>query len=172
LEFKAIDHAPEATLSRALRCGAVDHGLLRQRDTFFAAANGRLKLREETPGHAHLIQYMRPDSAEAKVSRYRLVEVGSPETMRAALSEALGVRCVVTKLRRLLLVDHIRIHLDTVDDLGSFVEVEAVVPAGGRPEDEASRVRELRERLGVSLPDLVQEAYADLLAGHRASASS
>lgn len=162
VEFKARDPAPEETLRRALALGAADNGVLRQRDTFFATSRGRLKLREQTPGGAQLIQYERPDRAADKVSVYRLVDVPDPAALREALAAALGIRATVTKARRLLLLDHVRIHLDAVDGLGSFVEVEAVVPPGGRPEDEEARVAEIRHRLGAT--DLIDVAYADLLA--------
>ena len=60
VELKARDPDPEATLARALRAGATDHGVIRQRDTYFAVPQGRLKLREEEPGGARLISYRRP----------------------------------------------------------------------------------------------------------------
>src|ERR671921_2716196 len=72
VELKARDPDPARTLERALAAGAQDRGLLRQRDTYFAVAHGRLKLREEEPGGATLIAYERPDAASARVSHYRL----------------------------------------------------------------------------------------------------
>jgi adenylate cyclase class 2 len=44
VELKAHDPDPAGTLARSLAAGAEDRGLLRQRDTYFAVAHGRLKL--------------------------------------------------------------------------------------------------------------------------------
>ena len=126
VELKARDPDPEATLARALRAGATDHGVIRQRDTYFAVPQGRLKLREEEPGGARLISYRRPDAADERVSDYRLVPVPDPDGLRAALAETCGVRVEVVKRRRLLLWERVRIHLDEVEGLGSFLELEAV----------------------------------------------
>ena len=79
VELKAHDPDPARTLERALKAGARDAGLLRQRDTYFTVASGRLKLRVEEPGGATLIAYDRPDAASARVSSYRLVPVQDAE---------------------------------------------------------------------------------------------
>ena len=103
-------------------------GVLVQRDTYFRVPEGRLKLREESPGGAALIQYARDDRPEARESRYRITPVEDPETLRRSLDEALGTLVVVDKERRLLLWEGVRIHLDTVRGLGSFLELEGVAP--------------------------------------------
>src|SRR5918992_1123676 len=131
VELKAHDDDPGRTLERALAAGAQDRGLLRQRDTYFAVPRGRLKLREEEPGGATLISYERPDEASERVSDYRLVPVPDPDALRAALTDANGVLTVVYKRRRLLIWDDtVRIHLDGVSGLGTFIELEAVANAG------------------------------------------
>src|SRR5215210_3463673 len=126
VELKAHDPDPARTLERALAAGAEDRGLLRQRDTYFAVARGRLKLREEEPGGATLIAYERPDDASERVSSYRLVPVPEPEPLRAALAAASGVSVVVVNRRRLLRWETVRIQLDDVEGLGAFLELEAV----------------------------------------------
>ena len=110
--------------------------------------DGRLKLREEEPGEAHLIAYARPDAAEVRVSSYRVVPVPT-RGMRAALAETLGVDVVVEKRRRLLLWETVRIHLDEVEGLGAFLELEAVAPAESDLSRERAQVARLREELGI-----------------------
>ena len=67
VELKAVDPDPAHTLSLALALGASDEGVIVQRDTYFRVASGRLKLREEEPGEAHLIAYSRPDDPAVRV---------------------------------------------------------------------------------------------------------
>ena len=129
LELKAVDPDPPRTLRAALELGAEDRGVLLQRDTYFHAVQGRLKLREVAGEMAELIAYARSDRAEPTVSHYRIVPVADPAALGQALGDALGVRAVVEKARRLLLWRNVRIHLDRVAGLGDFVELEAVAAA-------------------------------------------
>ena len=154
LELKARDPDPGRSLERALGLGAEDQGEIVQRDTYFAGAGGRLKLREQTPGDAELIQYRRADQAAARTSEYRLVPVGEADALREALEAALGTLAVVEKRRRLLLWDGVRIHLDDVDGLGTFVELEAT-------DEDPAKVERLRAELEID--DLVAQSYSDLV---------
>jgi homotetrameric cytidine deaminase len=169
VELKAHDPDPGRTLERALAAGAQDRGLLRQRDTYFAVARGRLKLREEEPGGATLIAYERPDAASERVSDYRLVPVAEPESLREALAATNGVSAVVEKRRRLLIWEEtVRIHLDGVSGLGTFVELEAVAEPGSDLGRERAQVAKLRELLDIREEDLREGSYADALAAARA----
>jgi adenylate cyclase class 2 len=123
IEIKARDADPARTLELALGLGATDKGVISQRDTYFARARGRLKLREQEPGEDELIEYRRADETGARTSSYRRVPVGAPAELREALDAALGTLVVVAKRRRLLLLDNVRIHLDEVEGLGSFMEL-------------------------------------------------
>ena len=163
LEIKARDRDPAATLAAALELGAEDQGRLDQRDTYFHAVQGRLKLREAPPEPAELIAYARAELTGPKVSLYRVVQVSDHLALIDALSDALGVRVVVEKVRRLLLWGNVRIHLDRVRDLGDFVELEAVAASPGGLEVERDRVEELRAILGIADEHLVALGYADLL---------
>jgi homotetrameric cytidine deaminase len=170
VELKAHDPDPQRTLERALAAGAEDRGVLRQRDTYFGVARGRLKLREEEPGGATRIAYERPDAAVERVSDYRIVPVPEPEPLRAALGAAAGVSAVVVKRRRLLLWETVRIHLDEVRGLGSFLELEAVAQPGSDLGHERRQVAQLRELLEIRDAALVAGSYADALAGGQAGA--
>jgi adenylate cyclase class IV len=163
LEIKAIDPDPEATFAAALELGAHDQGVLRQRDTYFHAVQGRLKLREAPPQPPELIAYARAERAGPKVSLYRVVAVADHIALSDALADSLGVRAVVEKVRRLLLWRNIRIHLDRVAELGDFVEIEAVATSPGGLEVQRDRVEELCVALGIADERLVALGYADLL---------
>jgi len=174
VELKARCADVEATASRALAAGAMPTAILHQRDTYFAAPRGRLKLREERrepwPGYpgeddltAELIHYERADEAVARESAYDLLPVDDPATVRATLDERLGTTVDVLKTRGLLLWRGVRIHLDDVDGLGTFVELEAVVGPAGDEAECARRVAELRVALGIEDEDLESAGYAALL---------
>ena len=169
IELKATDPDPERSLRIALDLGASDEGTLVQRDTYFRVPEGRLKLREETPGGAVLIQYFRADRPEARESRYRVVPVDEAEATRHALADALGTLAVVDKERRLLLWEGVRIHLDTVRGLGSFLELEGVAHEDSDLSGEHDRVARLGEALGIDETRILSDSYSDLVLAARQS---
>jgi len=163
VELKAADPDPARSLAACRELGAEDKGVLRQRDTYFRTRAGRLKLREEEPGGAVLIQYDRPDAAEARESRYRLSPVPEPDVLRASLDQALGTLVVVDKERHLFVWEGVRIHLDTVEGLGSFVELEGVAPEASDLSAEREKVAHLQEALGIG--EVLSDSYSDRLLG-------
>lgn len=162
VELKALDPDPARSLAVCRELGAEDRGVLRQRDTYFRTRAGRLKLREED-GSAVLIQYDRPDAAVARESRYRLTRVDDPDDLRASLDAALGTLVVVDKERHLLLWEGVRIHLDTVEGLGSFVELEGVAPPESDLGPEREKVAHLQRALGIG--EVLTDSYSDRLLG-------
>src|SRR3954454_7147309 len=168
IELKASDPDPERSLAVVKGLGAHDRGILRQKDTYFRVGKGRLKLREEEPGGATLVQYDRVDADEARESRYRLVPVDDPKALRAALEASLGVLAVVEKERHLLLWQSVRIHLDQVKDLGNFVELEGVATADSDLADELDRVTRLTEALEIAPERILRNSYSDQVVGSTA----
>jgi homotetrameric cytidine deaminase len=163
IELKARDPDPGRTLELALELGAEDRGHITQRDTYFTGARGRLKLREQDPGPAELIQYRRPDEGRARTSEYRRVPVAEAEALGEALDAAHGTLVVVDKRRRLLTWEGVRIHLDEVEGLGFFLELEAVAAEQSDLSHERAKVERLRAELRIADADLVAESYSDLL---------
>jgi adenylate cyclase class IV len=162
IECKASDPDPDRSLQVSLEMGASDEGWLHQTDTYFRVPHGRLKLREEG-AIAQLISYERSAETVARESRYRLVPVGDPAGLKDALSDALGVLVVVEKSRRLLLWHGVRIHLDEVRDLGSFIEIEAVADPASDLSAEHRRAHELQEALAITPDRIVAFSYSDEL---------
>lgn len=165
VELKAHDPDPAATHAAALAFGAREVGTLRQRDTYFPVARGRLKLRVQDGAPAELIAYDRPDArvAGTSTSTYHRVEVPDPDALIAALRTVHGPGPVVEKRRRLLLWEGVRIHLDDIAGLGHWVELEAVVAPGSDLEAEHAKVAALRAALGIRDARVVAEGYAQLL---------
>jgi uncharacterized protein (TIGR00290 family) len=162
IELKARDPDPARSLQVSLDLGASDEGWLHQTDTYFRVAHGRLKLREEDTT-SHLISYERTDETVARESRYRLVPVSDPAGLKDALGDALGVLVVVEKSRRLLLWHGVRIHLDEVRGLGSFIEIEAVADPTSDLSAEHRRASELQDALAITSDRIVAFSYSDEL---------
>lgn len=187
LKVRCPDEAALVALEATVGAqGAAYHRTLFQRDTYFAAPRGRLKLREwrrEDGGAvvaadddaeagdrgAVLIAYDRPDETGSRVSDYLLCPAPDPDALRAALTRSLGTRLVVEKRRTLYLWGHTRIHLDRVTDLGPFVELETVVEhfSGTDEERQANAGAEHRRviaLLGLDRLPAIAGSYSDLLA--------
>ena len=163
LEIKARCSDPDGIRRRAGAVATRYVGADRQIDTYFATRRGRLKLRESSLSGGQLIPYLRPDEPGPKDSDYAVVPVEKPGSLKALLTEILGLHRVVRKEREIWLCENVRIHLDEVEGLGSFVELEAVYD--GAPEslpEEQRKVRELMERLEIREEDLVDTSYEGL----------
>lgn len=135
-----------------------------QHDTFFHCARGRLKLRRFADGSGELIAYERPDSAEPATSSYEIVPCADPEALARALGSALGVAGEVRKRRTVWIAGRTRIHLDRVEGLGDFVELEVVLDEGETEASGAREADELMRALGIDPEARLETAYVDLLA--------
>ncbi|MBT2335780.1 class IV adenylate cyclase [Variovorax paradoxus] len=144
-----------------------------QDDTFFRCNDSadRLKLRTFAPDHAELIFYRRANSSGPKESFYLITPCGTPDMLRESLTLAWGQAGRVRKQRRLFLVGRTRVHLDRVEGLGEFLELEVVLEEGASTEAGIAEAHALMARLGVGADQLVQGAYVDLLAERLISAS-
>ena len=164
VEIKARDADPDATAARCEALGAADQGVLHQRDTYFSGRHGRLKLREQDGSDGELIAYRRADTTEAEQSAFIRAGVADPAALHEALAAALGETVVVVKRRRLWMWENVRIHLDDVEGLGTFIELEALVGPGlNTPEEAAEQVTRLRSELAIADDALVAVGYSDLL---------
>ncbi|MEX2140072.1 MAG: class IV adenylate cyclase [Pirellulales bacterium] len=166
IELKARIADLSAARGTAERIATARPGHERQRDTYFACARGRLKLRKIEGRPAQLIAYERADHPDAKASDYRLLELADEDTsvkLRELLEAALGITVIVEKTREVFLHHNVRIHLDEVVGLGSFLEFEAVV--AGAVDDAAAhtQVAWLQNEFGIAAADLMNNSYSDML---------
>lgn len=122
-----------------------------------------MKLREEPGAGAHLIAYQRPDLPGQKESRYRIVPVGDAAELTEALSTVLGTRIVVSKTRRLFVLEGVRIHLDRVEGLGNFIEFEGVATGEADLGRFERLLADLRRSFEIEEGDLLSGSYSDLL---------
>lgn len=136
--------------------------VLDQEDIFFAAPAGRLKLRILGRQRAELIYYQRLDAAGPKPSHYLIAPTSDPESLRAILTSVLQVVGVLRKRRWVYLVGQTRVHLDDVEGLGRFVELEVVLRPDQTEAEGIAIAREWMLRLGITEPQLIEGAYVDL----------
>lgn len=163
IEIKATIGDRAAFVARAQHVAGEPVAVIEQDDCFFVCANGRLKLRDFGDGRGELIAYERSDRPGPTASSYTRTETPDPSGLRQALAQSLGVAGRVRKSRRLYLAGRTRIHIDRVEGLGDYLELEVVLAkheplAAG--EQEAER---LMTALGVDAADLCHGAYLDLL---------
>lgn len=135
---------------------------LLQDDTFFSCASGRLKLRV-CNGEGELIAYERPDASGPRESRYAIYAAPRPEELRQVLAQTLGVRGRVVKRRLLFLRGQTRIHLDRVEGLGDFLELEVVLREGQTAQEGTAIAEDIFARLGLAPASRIAVAYRDLL---------
>lgn len=162
IEIKARIDSVEALLPRARAVAGGEPVLIEQDDSFYAAPHGRLKLRRFADGSAELIHYLRPDTGEAKASDYVRVPVPEPDALAEALTRACGLLGRVRKRRWLLLAGATRIHLDRVEGLGDFMELEVVLRDGQSDAEGAAIAGTLMHELGLAAAPRLAGAYLDL----------
>lgn len=137
--------------------------VISQEDTFFNTPKGRLKLRVQEPDRGMLIYYDRPDQDGPKRSDYHLAETLDPTSLKVTLSLALGVRGVVRKTRYLYMSGQTRIHLDEVEGLGYFMELEVVMQEDQSDAEGQAIAEDLMRRLQIPQEALLEGAYMDLI---------
>jgi len=168
VEIKARIASVQALLPRALALSEDKHAqLIHQDDSFFTVPHGRLKLRVFADGTGELIHYHRADADGPKVSDYVISAITEPDTLREALERACGLLGRVRKERILVLVGQTRVHLDRVEGLGDFLELEVVLQAGQAEAHGEAIARALMVQLAVPESALVAGAYLDLLADRK-----
>ncbi len=166
IKARARDFAGQERLAESLAGGPPE--ILEQEDTFFRTRRGRLKLRLLGPGRGELIFYERADDTGPRRSQYRVIPTRDPAGLQAALAGALGVVGVVRKRRKVFLCGQTRIHLDEVEGLGRFLELEVVLRPGQTDTEGQAVTASIMEQLEVRREDLVAGAYLDLqLAGEK-----
>jgi predicted adenylyl cyclase CyaB len=122
-----------------------------------------LKLRVLADDRGQLIYYTRPDQEGPKRSDYHISHTADPANLKRVLELAYGIRGVVRKTRYLYLVGQTRVHLDDVDGLGQFMELEVVMQEGQSDAEGQAIAEDLMASLGVERTDLLDGAYMDML---------
>ena len=153
--------------NKLLQLNPIFQGEDHQIDTYFNVAKGRLKLREGNIENA-LINYDREDTADSKKSEIILYQHQPNKTLKEILTLQLGVKIIVDKKRKIYFIDNVKFHFDTVENLGTFIEVEAI------DNSERFTIEELKEQcekyykfFELNKSDLIDKSYSDLIENFR-----
>lgn len=163
IEIKAMIHDYSKLSEKVSKFADEGPFDLAQEDTFFHCHNGRLKLRKFSDKSGELVFYKRENLSGPKVSDYQIFPTNSPQLLRNILEAAFGVLGTVRKMRKLFKIGQTRIHLDCVEGLGAFLELEVVLKGGEEIEFGKSIAEELLQRLEISPESLVEKSYLELL---------
>ncbi|MEZ5083986.1 MAG: class IV adenylate cyclase [Bacteroidales bacterium] len=163
IEIKAYCTNP-AMVEETLKQKKADYkGVDHQMDTYFNVPFGRLKLREGNIENS-LIYYQRENSAGPKTSNVLLYEFNMDKNLKDILVKSLGVLAVVNKKRKIYFIENVKFHIDKVDRLGSFVEIEAIDKKGSIGKEMLKQQCESWiKSLAVEEKDLVEDSYSDLV---------
>jgi adenylate cyclase class 2 len=173
VEIKARCANPEHVRNVLKKSGARRVGLDHQVDTYFSVPKGRLKLRQGTI-ETNLIHYHRKDGHSPKTSRVHLYQPADPSRLHDLLADALGIRATVRKHREIFFHRNVKFHIDQLDLLGSFVEIEVIAdadPDASRQDDATGAdesamyqiCREWMRRLDIDEGDLLPQSYCDMI---------
>ena len=163
IEFKAISKRLVNQEEILLQHNPLFIGEDHQIDTYFNVSTGRLKLREGNIENA-LIHYEREDFAGAKSSHVLLYQHQPNKTLKEILIKTLGVKTVVDKRRKIYFINNVKFHFDTVEGLGTFIEVEAIDKDGSIGKEKLqAQCDEYAALFYIDEEDFISVSYSDLI---------
>lgn len=170
IELKAYCLNLEGIRKASLALGAKLIRNIKQSDTFYCVSNGKLKLRQNNSNDAFLIFYIRSDSPTVRESSFDILPIFSePEHLNNLLSKALDVRITVHKHRETYSIGPTLINIDSIEDIGNFVEIEVDEKLSGSAEKAFEIAQHYMDLFNISKADIIPYSYADLLIMNKSS---
>ncbi|GAB1598568.1 uncharacterized protein LOC115212073 isoform X1 [Argonauta hians] len=163
IEIKARVGDVEQLKEKVLLESGSRSDLLIQEDVFFNVPQGRLKLRKTQNAQSMLIYYERKDTEDAKESNFDISFIEDPASLQVVLSRALGVKGIVKKQRELYITGQTRVHVDVVEGLGNFMELEVMMKENQDKSEGIQIAEDLMAKFNIQNSDLIAGAYIDLL---------
>ena len=164
VEVKAWLPNPLRAIEQIRSLSNTDPEVLCQDDQFYGVPRGRLKMRSAADGQCELVYYRRDNTRGPRISSYFREPLNDPIAKNAELSRRFGLSGNVRKERLVFILRGVRIHIDAVEGLGSFIEIEVPVSIPSEfPRAHAIAANLLKE-LQIASSDLVAESYEELLA--------
>lgn len=161
LKVKCVDHMAALRAVKLLK--ARDMGTLNQRDVYFNISPGRLKLRSINDLVHQLIYYKRANRAAAKFSNYYISEIVHPKRVEHILKEIYGIKVIVSKRRKLYLWQNVRIHIDSVKELGKYLEFEIVCRTAIQQKRSAEIMKYLKKIFNIKNSEILSSSYSDMM---------
>lgn len=163
VEVKAKCNDLERVRQKLISFNALFKGIDEQTDTYFNVNKGRLKLREGNIEN-NLICYNRENKAGPKNSHFQLLKVADPDALKKMLTDSLGIKIVVKKEREIYFIDNVKIHLDKLQELGFFVEIEASnLNKNNSQEELLEQCNFFMKEFEIRDEDLLQDSYSDMM---------
>lgn len=163
IEIKAKSDNQTEIRNLLLEKNAISKGTDHQIDTYFKVTKGRLKLREGNIEN-NLIYYERENKKGPKQSKIILYRSNPESTLKDVLSHSIGILTVVDKTREIYFIDNVKFHIDTVKDLGTYIEIEAIDKDGSIGQEELLKQCELYLNLfNIPKENLISNSYSDLI---------
>lgn len=167
IEIKARCQNPEGVHELLKGLNADYRGLDHQIDTYFNCPTGRLKLRAGNIENS-LIFYNRSNQEGPKESDIALTKLPKDTAIRLVLEKSYGIKVEIDKERHIYFIENVKFHIDEVQGLGSFMEIEAIDRDGSIGIQKLnSQCEHYMEVLGIDKSDLVDCSYSDLLLSER-----
>ena len=163
IEIKAKCSEP-SVIRKILKSRNADFkGIDHQIDTYFHARNGRFKMREGSIEYS-LVFYDREDIAGPKRSDVIYYHPRKTDPIKQQLLKSVGELVIVDKQREIYYIDNIKFHIDSVKDLGSFVEIEAIDRTGDIGAEKLYiQCEEYLKLFRIPEADLLTNSYSDML---------
>ena len=163
VEVKLVATNLQVVADRIITIGGKFIQTFEQQDTYFTVPKGRLKLRKLSATSGELIYYERPNVTGIRQSQYVVTKTAEPDALLEALTPVLPVQGMVKKTRHLYLMGQTRLHLDTVAQLGIFIELEVVLEPSQTADQGTKIADDLMDKLYIASARRVPGSYLDLL---------
>jgi predicted adenylyl cyclase CyaB len=135
---------------------------LKQIDVYYNCRACRLKLRKINNKKFELIFYKRPNASHSKISDYQILDINKNQVkiIKSILDNILGQKNIVKKTRVLYMYKNTRIHLDKVDKLGKFLELETIIK--GNIKQARAEHKKVINLLNLSKYKKLGKSYTDM----------
>ncbi|MFG0257577.1 MAG: CYTH domain-containing protein [Phycisphaerales bacterium JB043] len=165
LDFKAELRDPEIARIVCNHLGAIQVGTTSSTERYFRVANGRLKQRIAPDEPNEWIFYHRPDRSKPRITHFSVYS--DPQARQRFGTQPLPIWLEFNRTREIWLVDWVRVNIDTIDGLGTFLEFEAVVSRNRNVASCHARFEQLRRHFEHAIGEPISSSYADLVALER-----
>jgi len=163
IEIKAIIDDRETIYNKIKKISTSGPNLLIQKDIFYNSPFGRLKLREINGTNLEIIFYIRKNQKSPKTSKYYRIKVNKASIIDKLLRILLGIKGIVKKKREVFFVDRTRIHIDSVDSLGEFIELEVMLQMNENHYNGFAVANDLINYLEIHNNSLIEKSYLELM---------